>query len=87
MIERGSRLDRKMRSEDSVLDRQKIDLSTPVPAATSGRDYDSFKVGQPEHGENGPPAQSAPKILRLIAQYMAVLTVERASSEHTVRAY
>jgi integrase/recombinase XerC len=29
----------------------------------------------------------APEILRLIAEYMAMLTVERASSEHTVRAY
>ena len=29
----------------------------------------------------------APEILRLIAEYMAVLTVERAASEHTVRAY
>jgi integrase/recombinase XerC len=37
-------------------------------------------------GEDEAPPQ-APEILRLIAQYMAVLTVERASSEHTVRAY
>jgi integrase/recombinase XerC len=29
----------------------------------------------------------APEILRLIVEYMAVLTVERAASEHTVRAY
>ncbi len=29
----------------------------------------------------------APEILRLVAEYMAVLTAERAASEHTVRAY
>jgi len=41
------------------------------------------------HGpdKNGSPEPSAPEILRLVAQYMAVLKVERASSEHTVRAY
>ena len=42
--------------------------------------------GTRDVGEDGAPPQ-APEILRLIAQYMAVLTVERASSEHTVRAY
>ena len=41
------------------------------------------KEGAPE----GKAEPQAPEILRLIAQYMAVLTVERASSEHTVRAY
>lgn len=30
---------------------------------------------------------SAPEILRLIAEYMTVLTAERAASEHTIRAY
>lgn len=30
---------------------------------------------------------SAPEILRLVAEYMAVLTAERAASEHTIRAY
>ncbi len=29
----------------------------------------------------------APEILRLVAEYMAVLTAERAASEHTIRAY
>ncbi len=33
-----------------------------------------------------PPAQ-APEVLRLVAEYMAVLTAERAASEHTLRAY
>ncbi len=33
------------------------------------------------------PEPQAPEILRLISEYMAVLTVERAASEHTVRAY
>ena len=42
---------------------------------------------QPDPSKSGPPEPSAPEILRLIAQYMAVLKVERASSEHTVRAY
>lgn len=32
-------------------------------------------------------APKAPEILRLIAEYMTVLTAERAASEHTVRAY
>ncbi|HUV96433.1 MAG TPA: tyrosine recombinase XerC [Acidobacteriaceae bacterium] len=36
---------------------------------------------------NGKAEPQAAEILRLIARYMAVLTVERASSEHTVRAY
>jgi integrase/recombinase XerC len=36
---------------------------------------------------DGKAEPQAAEILRLIAQYMAVLTVERASSEHTVRAY
>ena len=49
-------------------------------------------LGHPESGEievapDGEAEPQAPEILRLIAQYMAVLTVERASSEHTVRAY
>ena len=43
-------------------------------------------AGHRDVGEDGVPPQ-APEILRLIEQYMAVLTVERASSEHTVRAY
>jgi integrase/recombinase XerC len=45
------------------------------------------KPGQPKSGTNASSAPSAPEILRLIAQYMTVLTVERASSQHTVRAY
>ena len=49
-------------------------------------------LGHPESGEidvapDGKAEPQAAVILRLIAQYMAVLTVERASSEHTVRAY
>jgi integrase/recombinase XerC len=32
-------------------------------------------------------ATQAPEILRLVAEYMTVLTAERASSEHTIRAY
>ena len=44
-------------------------------------------VGHPGAGENGVPERSAPEILRLVAEYMAVLTSERAASEHTIRAY
>ncbi len=44
-------------------------------------------VGRPVHGKDESPERSAPEILRLIAGYMTVLTAERASSEHTVRAY
>jgi integrase/recombinase XerC len=43
--------------------------------------------GHPGPSKDGAPEPSAPEILRLIGQYMAVLAVERASSEHTVRAY
>jgi integrase/recombinase XerC len=53
---------------------------TSVAAATESS-------GHPDLRGNGSPERSAPEILRLVAQYMAVLTVERASSEHTVRAY
>jgi integrase/recombinase XerC len=43
--------------------------------------------GHPDSDKIARPETSAPEILRLIAQYMTVLKVERASSEHTVRAY
>ena len=84
MIGRGSRHDRKIHNEHSVLDPRKADPST---ALRSGRNDNSSRAGHPGHGEVASPEPTAPEILRLITQYMAVLTVERASSEHTVRAY
>jgi integrase/recombinase XerC len=54
----------------------------PAPAAAAIE-----TLGHLGAGKERAPQPSAPGILRLIAQYMAVLKVERASSEHTVRAY
>ena len=49
-------------------------------------------VGHPSADESGTASREksepqAAQILRLVAEYMAVLTSERAASEHTIRAY
>ena len=48
---------------------------------------DRMKAKAPIADDDAEDSVKAPEILRLVGQYMTVLTAERAASEHTVRAY